>query len=111
MIISLLELIPSAKKREAVLDILDSVETLTRVKAGCINCGIYEACSDERSILYIEQWQDKEQLYAHIKSDLYFRIVAVMELAIRVPDLHFHEASEPMGMELIRRLRSEGAKE
>jgi quinol monooxygenase YgiN len=110
MIISRLEIVPTSRKREAVLDILRSVETFTRMKAGCLNCGIYERHSDERTILYIEEWDSREELYDHIRSDLYFRILAVMELATRVPQLHFHEASETMGMELIRQLRSQQAK-
>ncbi len=111
MMISLLQLVPTARKREAVLDILASVETLTRAKMGCINCGVYEARSDEREILYIEEWRTKEELYRHIRSDLYFRVLAAMELALKTPELRFHEVSGPMGMELIKSLRSEEAKE
>lgn len=110
MMISLLQLVPAARKREAVLDILTSVENLTRVKTGCINCAVYERCTDEREILYIEQWRSKEELYRHIRSNLYLRVLAAMELAMRVPDLRFHEVSEPTGMELIRSLRIQGAK-
>jgi quinol monooxygenase YgiN len=110
MMISILQIVPTVKKREAVLDILNSVETLARVKTGCINCALYEACTDEREILYIEQWRTKDELYRHIQSDLYFRILAAMELALRVPELRFHEMSEPMGMELIKSLRAQEAK-
>lgn len=109
--ISLLQLIPSARKRDAVIDILKSVEALTRLKAGCVYCGIYEGCSAERSILYLEEWESKEQLYAHIQSDMYFRVLAAMDLAARAPDLRFHEVSEPVGMELIRSLRAHGSTE
>jgi quinol monooxygenase YgiN len=107
MMLSLLELVPQPDKRTAILDVLATVEGLTRVKEGCIGCGVYEARGDEPTILYMEQWQTKEDLYAHIRSDLYFRILAAMELAVKVPNLRFHEVFEPMGMELIRNLRGE----
>ena len=107
--ISLLRLVPTTRKREAVLDILMSVENLTRMKTDCIKCAVYEGCTDEKEILYIEQWRSKEELYRHIRSDLYFRVLAAMDLAARTPQLCFHEVSEPMGMDLIKSLRTEGS--
>ncbi len=111
MTISLLELALPTRKREDVLDILKSVETLTRLKAGCVNCGIYIGCNDERTVLYFEEWQSREDLYAHIRSDLYFRVLAAIDLAAEIPKLHFHEVSDSAGMELIKSLRNGGTDE
>ncbi len=111
MTISLLELVLPNRKREDILDILKSVETQTRLKTGCVNCGIYIGCNDERTVLYFEAWHTREDLYAHIRSDLYFRILAAIDLAAKVPELHFHEVSDSAGIELIKSLRNGGVDE
>jgi quinol monooxygenase YgiN len=109
--IALTELAPRPESRESILDILNSVASLTSLKSGCVSCGIYEKYDEERLILYIEQWRSKEEFYRHIQSDAYMRLLAAMDLATRVPKVGFYTASEPTGIELVRDLRIQKKKE
>jgi quinol monooxygenase YgiN len=107
MVITLLRVAASPNKQEAVLEILRSVIDLTWGLPGCMGCVCYEEPKKEGSVLYMEQWESKEDLYRHIQSDLYLRLISVMEMAVEAPEIRFHEVSKSMGMELIETLRTD----
>ncbi len=106
MIIAALELVPRADKREALLEILRSVETRVRTKPECMGCGVYEAADGTSRVLYEEQWRSAKDLHAHIQSGLYLRILNAMELASEQPCISFHEVSHTNSLKLVEELRS-----
>ena len=59
-----------------------------------------------RRFFYLEQWQSREPLDKHIRSELYFRVLNAMELAGEAPEIYFHEVSEKKGFEYIEALRT-----
>jgi len=107
MIIASIRIDPKPDKRQAVLEILMSVKTMTRLKHGCIYCGIYEEYGDGQNILYVETWQAKENMYQHIRSNLYLRVLNAIELSSKPPEVCFHEDSETTGIALIEAIRAE----
>jgi quinol monooxygenase YgiN len=94
MIISIIELIPTPEKRQAVLEILRFTEDRVRIKAGCIGCGVYEASDESGTILYLERWRTREHLHRHIQSSLYLAVLNAMDLARKAPEISFHEVSD-----------------
>jgi len=107
MIIASIRIDPMPGKRLSVLEILMSVKTMTRLKHGCIYCNIYEEHDDGQKILYIEKWQARDDMYQHIRSNLYLRVLNAIELASKLPEICFHEDSETAGIELIEAIRLE----
>lgn len=107
MVISLLKVKPLPDKREAVLDVLLSVKDRIVGLPGCVSSACYESRDGERTVLYVEQWESREELHRHIQSDLYTRVISAMEFANEVPEIRFYEVSKPNGMELIEALRSD----
>jgi quinol monooxygenase YgiN len=91
-------------KRKDVLEILESVKEDLAGKEDC-TCEIYFQHGDEETILYVEYWKKKDALYHHIRSDLYRRILNVMELASETPDIRFHEIEKTEGIDLVFNLR------
>jgi quinol monooxygenase YgiN len=108
MMISVLKLIPCADKREAVLRILQSIVPATMAKPGCLNCGVYEEYDAENTILYSEQWRSEADLYKHIQSNLFLRILCAMDFAKDPPQISFHEISNTRHLELVENLRQPG---
>jgi quinol monooxygenase YgiN len=108
MILSFITLIPQPEKRQAMLDILRTMEALTRTKPGCLSCCIYEQANDKHAVLYVEKWQSMETLERHVQSSMYMRLLTAMELASEEPKIEFHEVEKTMGMDLIEALRSAG---
>lgn len=107
MIISLLRVIALSDKRDAILEVLRSVIDMTRGLVGCLGCACYEEQNNQSAVLYLEQWESKEDLKRHIQSDRYLRVISAMELAVEAPEIVFHEVSKSMGMELIEALRTD----
>lgn len=105
MIVGHLRISPLPDKFQAVLEILMSVRTATLLKPGCISCEVYGK-DDQGKILYIERWQTKENMYKHIGSKLYLRVLNAIELSKEPPEIFFHEGSETMGIELIKTIRT-----
>jgi quinol monooxygenase YgiN len=105
MIIASIRIDPMPGKRLAVLEILMSVQTMARLKRGCMYCDIYEEHDYGEKILYIEKWQTQKDMYQHIRSNLYLRVLNAMELASKAPEVCFHEDRETTGIELIEAIR------
>ncbi|MCK5137452.1 MAG: antibiotic biosynthesis monooxygenase [Bacteroidales bacterium] len=105
MIISFtkIDLLPG--KQQVVVDILRSVIGPTRLRSGCMDCSVYTDQGEGQTILYFEQWQSREFLDRHIRSELYFRVLSAMELAREPPEMYFHEVSETRGLEYVEALR------
>ena len=98
-------------KRQEVFDILRTIQEALSLKQDCLACEIYETYGEEDSILYIENWRNGISLNRHIQSDLYRRVLAVMELAAEPPTVSFRESHRVRGMELIMKLREEPGRE
>ena len=70
-----------------------------------MDCGVYTDQGEMQTILYLEQWQSRELLDRHIRSELYFRVLSAMELADEPPEIYFHEVSDTRGLEYVEALR------
>lgn len=105
MALVILKLKPKPECRQDILDILQSLKGPLNVRQNCLTCDFYENQESDENILYLEQWTSKEALYDHISSDLYRRILMVMEMAMEEPKLYISEADSVQGIELIKKLR------
>jgi quinol monooxygenase YgiN len=92
-------------KNKDVLEILKSLQESLNRKQDCMGCEIYKSLGEEGWILYLEKWLTKESMFRHIQSDLYRRVLAVMELTQESPQLSFQELANVKGIELVMELR------
>jgi quinol monooxygenase YgiN len=105
VVFSIIKLFPAAKQQAQVVEILKSVKDLIRPSYGCLGCWLSEDDFLHNHIQYVEQWDSEEALHNHIRSDLYRRVLAAMELSKQPPEVSFHFASEKKGFELIEAVR------
>lgn len=108
MILSVIELIPMPRKREEILELLRYSVDHVRTRRGCLKAGVYEACDEQRTILYLEHWSSEGEMRHHIQSSLYRSVLNVLDLAAGPPDISFHRVSDTKAMELITALRTPG---
>ena len=106
MILSLIELVPGLDTRQAMLEILQFVESRLARNPGCVWCRTYEGLDENHTILYVEQWESEQALYNHIGSSLYLPVLNAIDLARTEPKITFHEVSNLGSMDLIEALRS-----
>ena len=90
-----------------MIDILRTMENLTRSKPGCQCCCLYEQLNDTHAVLYVEQWESREALQQHVRSSMYMRLLTAMELSSETPEIQFHEIAGTRGLEFIEEMRSE----
>ena len=90
-------------------DFLDSARLIigpTKVQPGCISCRFYQDLDDPDAILFREEWESRENLDHHIKSETYRIILSLMELSVEPPEIKINTISKTEGLEAIEALRS-----
>ncbi len=107
VVFSVIRLFPSITQRGQVIEILHSVQDLTRLRSGCLGSWFSEEDFLRNHIRYAEQWESEEALFEHIQSDLYRRLLVAMELSERSPEITFYYCSQTKGLELIEAARQQ----
>ena len=105
MIVGTLRILPLPNRWVEVLEILRSVQGPVLAQPGCAACHIYEEQGPEPAVAFVERWESREALEAHLRSEMYRRVLGALELSGGRPDIRFEEVSASEGMELIERQR------
>lgn len=105
MMITTIRITPAIGKRESVLELLRSIETIVRGQTGCLDCSVFEQSGNEKAILYLDKWRTSEELRLHIQSPLYLRLLLAMDLGVRDPEINFYTVEETKGYSLVEALR------
>jgi quinol monooxygenase YgiN len=106
VVISTLRILPLAKQRRETLEILRSVQGPTLVHPGCMACRVYAEDGPGQAILLLEEWASAAAFHEHVRSDMYRRILAALDLSSQPPEVCVHHVSTTEGLELIQELRT-----
>jgi quinol monooxygenase YgiN len=105
VVFSIIRIFTSPKQHNQVIELLRTVQDLTRPAAGCLGCWLSEEDYLHNHIRYAEQWDSEESLNGHIRSDLYRRVLAALELSKQSPEVAFYYTQKAGGLEVIEALR------
>jgi quinol monooxygenase YgiN len=105
MIIGTVRLLPAPDRRADVLEVLRLVQGRLQHQAGCTGCHIYQEDDADSTIVFVEQWTEDEALDAHLRSDVYQRVLGAIELSSQPPVISFEHVSATEGIEVIERSR------
>jgi quinol monooxygenase YgiN len=107
MFLAIVKILPLARARTGLLEILESVSGPTRAKEGCLGSSVLEEHGGEGDglVWYVEQWRGEEEMDVHLRSPLYRRVLEAMELSRVPPEVVFHRISASGGFERVDRLR------
>jgi quinol monooxygenase YgiN len=108
MIVGMLRIPLAPSRHAAVLEVLRSIQGPVLAQPGCMAYHICEEQGQESAVVLVERWESKATLEAHIRSDIYRRILGAIELAGGPPEMTFEVVSAREGMELVERLRRLG---
>jgi len=106
MIILKLRLFPPPERRPQVLELLRSVLGPTQVKPCCLTAQVYVEEGHNDTILYTEEWDSEAEFCEHMRSELYRRILAAMDISKSAPELCFYRVSTAQGLELVYQIRN-----
>jgi quinol monooxygenase YgiN len=93
------------------MEVLRSIQGPVLAQPGCKAYHIYNEQGQEPAVVLVERWESKSALEAHIRSEIYRRILGAIELAGGPPEMSFEVVSGREGMELVERLRRMGGSE
>lgn len=98
--------VPSVKceeLRRALLSFAGPVDA----EPGCICCGLYQNISDPCVLRFESYWKTQPDLLGHIQSNVYKRLLTLMELGSEPPIIEFYTVSELRGLDLIMAAREQ----
>jgi quinol monooxygenase YgiN len=106
VIVGTLRLVPLPHRRAEVLEVLQTVQGPVLAQPGCLACQICEEQGPEQAVVFIERWETRAALSAHLRSEAYRRILGAIELSGSPPEIRFDHVSASEGMELVTRSRA-----
>jgi len=95
-------LIPLNKQSEA-LEILQTVSAEIQFNPNCISTHLYRGVDDSRAVMIEERWTSDEHVIQHLRSDIYRRILLVVEMAEEPPEICFDVIERSSGIEKIEK--------
>lgn len=104
MIVAILRMSVSSEKRDDAIRTLRLIMGPTQALLSCISCRLYQDVDDENLISFVQEWDSREALETHIRSNDYRKVLAVMELASEPPEIKFVESLKTDGMELLEEI-------
>ena len=106
MVLTTIRMAVAPKKQNEALRILISTAEWSRIKPGCLSSRIYEDVQEDNVLMFEEIWRTEEDLETHLRSDEYLRILLVLEMALKQPEIRFDTISSSKGIETIEKARS-----
>ncbi|HEY6011553.1 MAG TPA: antibiotic biosynthesis monooxygenase family protein [Nitrospirota bacterium] len=90
-----------AEKRKEVLQTVKAILGPIRRERGCIRCNCYVDVEDESELFIEEEWETREDLERHLRSDHFSVLNGAMRLLSMEPDIRFNTIVSTAGLEAI----------
>jgi quinol monooxygenase YgiN len=68
------------EKRKELAQAVVSVSGVIKSMKGCLRCNFFNSLEDEDDFCLIEEWNSREDLQAHLKSELFHVLMGAMSL-------------------------------
>ena len=91
-----------AEGLQALLEALRSASA-SFAEPGCRSSRIWES-DDSGDLLLMEEWEKEEDLERHVRTAVFRRLLAVLELSRSAPDVFYVQGARLRGMEWIEEI-------
>jgi len=95
-----------AEKRKEIRQTIKAILGPIRRERGCLSCNCYEDVEDESIFFIKEEWETREDLDNHLKSDRFGVLIGVTSLLKADPDIRFDTIASTARMEEIKAARA-----
>jgi quinol monooxygenase YgiN len=106
MVLATIRMMIPPKKSDEALKILRSTAEWSRIKPGCLSSRIYMDTQEDGFLMFEEIWRSEEDLECHLRSDDYRKVLLVLEMAAKQPEIRFDTISRSTGIETIEKALS-----
>jgi quinol monooxygenase YgiN len=103
MIQAMIEMEFAPDRVDEALLILRSIVERTRADAGCLGCSVYQDTEMKNRIIFAQEWRSEEDLQHHLRSKEYQKVLLVVEMASRPPEIRFDTITSSSGVETIEK--------
>ena len=107
MLQSILRIIVFPEKRKASLELMDSLIGPMNIIPGCIHYRMYQDLENENRLAIEQKWESEAALHRFIRSNIYLKILELIELSSQPPEILFNTISNIGGIEVVEALRCE----
>ena len=94
------------EKRTELLQTLLSMIEPTGNGKGCLSCHVFRDIEDKNVFSLIEEWETREALNDHIKSDRFSVLLGTKSLLYEPQQIEIHTVSQSEGMETVHAARN-----
>jgi len=106
MIIEMIRMPVPPKKGQELGKALASYIGPIQVQPGCVSCQLTQPWPSQNQFLIEARWDSQESLVGHLRSDIYKRLLLLMELGDAPPVLEFFTVVEIRGLDLVETVRT-----
>ena len=89
------------EKRTELSQTIASLSGSTRMEKGCQRCDFSQSIEDENRLFLLEEWDTRENLMTHLKSEHFKVIRGAMNLLEKPYEMMFHNVFHPAGVDKI----------
>ncbi len=101
MIVLTLRMRVGPGNRDNLLQVVRRMLEPNRVETGCLSYHFYQDIEDGNAFIFVEEWESGADLEAHIRTESFRELLAVMDLLIEPPKLDIHTVSHAAGIEFV----------
>jgi len=104
MIIVTLRMTVRPDKRHDFMESIRGMLGPTRIERGCISYCLYEDIENNNTFTLVEEWETRDDLEKHVRTDNYRRLLELMDLLSEPYELRFSTVSQTAEMEPLLQL-------
>ena len=96
------------EKRTEIMQTLLSMIEVARKEEGCLSYDIFCDLEDNSVFSLIEEWETREDLEHHIRSERFSALLGTKSLLAKPLEIEIHSVLHSEGIEVLNALRSRG---
>jgi len=96
---------PRSKKQELGRSLAALIGPI-QVQPGCLSCRLFQAWPDHDRLVMQARWDGQEGLVSHLQSDIYKKLLLLIELSAARPSLEFLTVIDTHGLDLVESART-----
>jgi|GEM_PF-3137928 len=102
MVCAELKMVIQPSRLDEAAEIIRLITEPTRVRKGCLSFNAYRDIENDNVYMILETWETVEDLLAHIRSDTYKNMIALMDLLSESPEVRFNVVTKTDGVGFLR---------
>ncbi len=95
----------NSQDRLNLMDVLTMICSRVQNLPGCVQSNIWKN-QEETEVMVFDVWRSKKDFESHVRSMLFKRLLAALEMSSAPPRVRISECAEIKGLELIEELLS-----